>query len=426
MTEGAARAIETRLAAGPLGDARAAALAAVAAAAAAAGRSAWLVGGAVRDALLGLDPGGDLDVVVDGGAADVVRRLESAGSRAVVHGRFGTATWRTDAVSVDLVSARAEAYERPGALPAVRAGSLRDDLARRDFALNAIAASLRPGGIGELVDTENGRADLDRGLVRVLHARSFLDDPTRVLRAARFTARLGFVLEPDTADLARAAIEAGALDTVSPARLRRELLAVLREARPGAALDALVALGVLRTVPGGRAPRALDALPPAWARLARSAPGLGLAGLPDDAAREAIWRAAAGTVDEPPAAWPPEGARLAAVQAGLGWRRAAALRAAPASRLARAHAGRPAAAIAGAWLLAPWPEARAALRRLAEDGTAPCPIDGRALLHLGVPQGPALGRLLDRVQDAWRDGRVRDADAALMHAAELAGEERVP
>jgi len=435
--------VAARLAGGPLGAERRAALCAIAETAAAANAQAWLVGGAVRDAWLGLDPGEDLDVVVEGDAGAIARALAAVGGdRIVVHRRFGTATWQSGRLAIDVVTARAEAYERPGGLPSVRAGTLADDLARRDFALNAMAIALRvgPPGASALVDPFGGASDLQNGLIRILHDRSFVDDPTRILRAARFAARLGFALEPATHALARAAVAAGALATVSRARIDRELAAVFREARPGRALAALVHLGVLEPTAGlgaGRGPRAVeprrpshglvderderiaDALPAAWSRLVRGAPRLALAARPSAPTRRAIW-AAGRALEATRTPWRPVAVREAAIVDGAGWRRAAALRGAAPSRLARALAGRPGAAVAAAWLLAGHPEARRALRRHAELPARPCPIDGTDVMALGIPPGPRIGRVLDAVDDAWRDGAVADRTAALRLAATLA------
>jgi tRNA nucleotidyltransferase (CCA-adding enzyme) len=192
----------------------------------------WLVGGAVRDALLGIEPH-ELDVVVEGDAVALARRL---GGEVTVHDRFGTATID----GIDLVTARAESYERPGALPTVRPGTIDEDLARRDFTVNAMAVRLRDG-LGAAVP--RALEDLDARVLRVLHPASFLDDPTRLLRLARYAGRLGFAVEPETDALARAAIAGGALETVTGSRLGAELRLLLAEPQP-AALEALAERGL--------------------------------------------------------------------------------------------------------------------------------------------------------------------------------------
>ena len=201
----------------------------------------YAVGGAVRDVLLGRRPH-EIDFVVEGDAVAVARRAaERLGGRVTVHERFGTATVEADEVTFDLAGARRERYPRPGALPEVELGaSLAEDLARRDFTVNAIALHLADGA---LTAHEGARADLDARRLRVLHERSFLDDPTRLLRLARYAARLGFDVEPRTDDLAAAAIAGGALDTVTGSRLGAELRLLAREPQP-AALAALERRGL--------------------------------------------------------------------------------------------------------------------------------------------------------------------------------------
>ena len=173
----------------------------------------YLVGGAVRDLLLGRQRT-DLDVAVEGDAAALARRL---GGRILAHKRFATATVVIDRLELDLATTRSESYSRPGALPEVRPAKLSEDLARRDFTVNAMAVPLT--GDRELIDPHGGARDLERGLLRVLHERSFVDDPTRALRAARYAARYGFALDSDTERLLREAD----LATVSCDRVEAEL-----------------------------------------------------------------------------------------------------------------------------------------------------------------------------------------------------------
>jgi len=196
-----------------------------------------VVGGAVRDALLERVPR-ELDFVVEGEAAPVARRAaERLGGEVVFHDRFGTATVRSPRALFDVVSARSETYERPGALPHVRLGAgLEEDLARRDFSVNAIALRLADGAVRVW---PGAREDLAAGRLRVLHERSFLDDPTRLLRLARYAARLGFAADEATDALAAAAVAGGAIETVTGSRLGAELRLLLREPQPAA----LAALG---------------------------------------------------------------------------------------------------------------------------------------------------------------------------------------
>lgn len=238
-----------------------------------------LVGGAVRDLLL--DPRAtprELDVVVAEDAAgfahDLARELhalagESPAERfeTTLHERFRTALVAWPEGQIDVATRRSERYPAPGALPEVRAGTREDDLRRRDFTVNTLAVALGGPSRGRLDGAPGAIEDLRRGILRVLHERSFLDDPTRLLRLARYCARLGFVAEQRTARLAAQAIVDGALDTVSSARIGAELRLTLAEPDPVAALLAQQSLGVLAalhealTLDPQVARRALSALP---------------------------------------------------------------------------------------------------------------------------------------------------------------------
>lgn len=195
-----------------------------------------LVGGAVRDLLLGAPPK-DLDLVVEHDApavaVELARRLGVAAP--VVHGRFGTAT--VDGVNV--ATARAESYARPGALPDVRPGTLDEDMARRDFSVNAIAVGVSPDRLGVVHAVPGALEDLEARRLRVLHDASFVDDPTRLVRLARYAARLGFGVEERTAALAAEAFATGAPATAGRARMGNELLLALDEPDPVAALVTL-------------------------------------------------------------------------------------------------------------------------------------------------------------------------------------------
>jgi len=208
----------------------------------------YLVGGAVRDLLRG-EPAVDLDVAMEGDAVLAAQELAARlGGRAVRHERFGTATVIVGDLTLDLAQTRRERYELPGALPAVTPAPLEADLARRDFAINAMAVALSGDALGRLHDPLGGVEDLDRGIVRVLHEQSFVDDPTRLLRAVRYETRLDFALEADTERLAREAAQAGALATVSGARVRDELLALLAEEAAPRAVARLRSLGLDRAL----------------------------------------------------------------------------------------------------------------------------------------------------------------------------------
>jgi len=185
--------------------------------------------------------------VVEGdGVAFAEEVADRAAVRLKVHRRFGTAVILfARGFHVDIASARAEYYTSPGALPTVERSSLRQDLFRRDFSINAMAACLDPECFGAIEDPFGGLADLDGGIVRVLHPLSFVDDPTRVLRAARFEARYGFVMDGPTEGLARRAVDLRVLDEVSGTRLREELLGLLAEEHPETGLRRLLHLGAL-------------------------------------------------------------------------------------------------------------------------------------------------------------------------------------
>ena len=211
------------------------------------GFSLFLVGGFVRDLFLGL-PNFDLDLVVEGDAIALAKRLtEKHGGRTMSHTRFGTAKWLVtpaeNKLALDFVTARTEFYDHPAALPQVEASSLRHDLYRRDFTINTMAICLNGSRYGELVDFYGGKADLDRRLIRVLHNLSFVDDATRILRAARLAERLAFSIDERTAALIADAWDS--LDRLSSDRLRHELYLVFREAQPECIIKRLDDLGVL-------------------------------------------------------------------------------------------------------------------------------------------------------------------------------------
>jgi tRNA nucleotidyltransferase (CCA-adding enzyme) len=214
----------------------------------------YAVGGFVRDLLLSL-PNFDVDLVVEGDAISLARELaEHVGGRVRSHRRFGTAKWilpdqlRAGASgglpeALDFVTARTEFYEHPTALPRVERSSIKQDLHRRDFTINTLAVRLTPNQWGELLDFYGGRKDLDDGIIRVLHSLSFVEDPTRILRAARFEQRFGFRIDPRTEELIGDALDL--LDRVSAERVRHELELIAAEDAPEHALCRLAELGVL-------------------------------------------------------------------------------------------------------------------------------------------------------------------------------------
>jgi tRNA nucleotidyltransferase (CCA-adding enzyme) len=203
----------------------------------------YVVGGTIRDILLG-EESFDVDLAVEGDAIAFARALSaSLGGRVTPHEKFGTAVVQYGEGSrIDVVTTRTEFYDSPGALPTVERAGLREDLLRRDFTINAMAASLAASDFGRLVDPHGGRADLEARVLRVLHNLSFIDDPTRIFRAIRYEARYGLRLDEHSARLARGCIEMGLVGDLSSARLRDELVALLDD--PGA-VDGVLRLGAL-------------------------------------------------------------------------------------------------------------------------------------------------------------------------------------
>ena len=213
------------------------------------GMEVFLVGGLVRDLLLGRSREQDIDLVVEGSARELAEALAKRFGEAHVlpHERFQTASLVfASGQRIDLATARTEVYTRPAALPVVKGSTLKQDLARRDFSINAMAVRLTGPRFAELVDYFGARKDLADGRIRVLHNHSFIDDPTRILRAIRFEGRLGFKLEALTEHLLRQAVGDGALEMVSAERLRDELLLILSEKDPLPAVERLQKLGILK------------------------------------------------------------------------------------------------------------------------------------------------------------------------------------
>ena len=210
------------------------------------GHRVYLVGGIVRDLLLGY-PNFDLDLVIEGDAMELAQQIaEISQAKLVTHPRFGTAKLNYGNFTIDMATARGETYAKPGALPTVTPGTLHDDLFRRDFSVNAMAISLAFNDYGDLIDPYQGRSALEHRLIRVLHPKSFSDDATRILRAIRYEQRLGFNLEPQTARLLKRDIPM--LDAISGDRIRHELELILREKYPEYVFKQLDELGVLQRI----------------------------------------------------------------------------------------------------------------------------------------------------------------------------------
>jgi len=210
---------------------------------------AYLVGGAVRDVLLGRAVE-DVDVVVEGNGVELAERLvERFGGHAHPHRAFLTAAVHLSSdVRLDVATARTEFYRSPAALPEVQTSAIRQDLYRRDFTINAMAIDLTPARFGDLLDFFGGQRDLERRQMRVLHSLSFLDDPTRAIRAVRFATRLGFEIADETRQLIRVAVQEGVFSRLSGERLGDELAELVGEGHPVEALAELESLGVFGAV----------------------------------------------------------------------------------------------------------------------------------------------------------------------------------
>jgi len=195
--------------------------------------SSYLVGGFVRDLLLGL-PNLDLDIVVEGDGIKFAEGLNVFLKAGLIrHRQFGTATLVLKSGSkVDITTARKEFYPEPASLPVVSPGTLREDLFRRDFTINALAIRINSSKKAELIDFFQGKIDLKKKKVRIMHDLSFIDDPTRILRAIRFEQRYGFAIEPATLMRLKKAVKAKMLSKVGQQRLRNELILILKEDRP--------------------------------------------------------------------------------------------------------------------------------------------------------------------------------------------------
>jgi tRNA nucleotidyltransferase (CCA-adding enzyme) len=377
----------------------------------------YLVGGAVRDLLRGADAV-DLDLAVEGEARSVARALaDRLGAVVREHERFGTATVRAADLTFDLATTRRETYDEPGALPRVEKASLDEDLRRRDFTINTMAVGLTGDDLGHLYDPCSGLADLEEGIVRVLHDGSFIDDPTRLLRAVRYEVRLGFQMDRRTEDLARSAAAGGALRTVSGARVRDELMDLLREAEAPAGIRRLHDLGLDRALHP-----ALDADP----ELAASA-SLGAAAIGADRGLAAL-AALCSTAPERLDGWLSE-LHLTAEERDAVARAARVAEPIAVQLRAREHlpselrallGGEPAVALALA--LAMHAPTDPILRWVTDLRSVRLKITGDDLLAAGVPEGPAVGRALEETLDRKLDGLVSGREEELQTALAVARE----
>lgn len=387
----------------------------------------YAVGGLPRDLWLGRAPA-DLDLVVEGEAIELARALASQfGGRVTGHVKFGTAKWdlrtanlpgRADDTGrasakkrmdfLDLVAARSESYGHPGALPTVRSGTIRDDIRRRDFTINTLALRLDGAHFGEVIDEFGAFKDLQAGVVRVLHPLSFRDDPTRMYRAVRYENRFSFEISSETLALVPPA--ARYIAALSGQRIRHELDLILDEPGAGAMLGRLGRLALLgpihRALPHDQA--AIERV-----KLVESGEASRFSGCDQDRLAWMLWLI---TLPE---------AQIRSIVDRLRMTREDAVEIAAAARLYRNKAsiarGRPSRITA---TLDEYPESAIVAASLVVDGkTSQClheylrkwknmrPMaNGGDLRRLGVPPGPAYGRILAQLRAAWLDGRIVSGD----------------
>jgi len=336
----------------------------------------YLVGGAVRDLLLGR-PRADVDLVVLGDAGELAGRLGGASAE---HDRFGTVKVEVEGHEVDIATARTETYPHPGALPEVTpAASVEADLDRRDFTINAMAVPL--AGEVRLIDPHGGREDLERGLLRVLHEGSFVDDPTRAIRAARYASRFGFALEPEADRLLRQAD----LSIVSATRRRAELERLAAEPSGRVGLGLLAGWGIIDLRKDGvKLMEAVDDLLKAsrWDEL-----------VPREQALIAAALGPEGSEDVLASMWPPK----------------------PAEAVELAERRDPVELILARAMGASWLDRYLTVWRNVE-----LEIDGGDLIAAGVPQGPAIGRGLRAARRRKLEGEISGRDQELAAALEAA------
>jgi tRNA nucleotidyltransferase (CCA-adding enzyme) len=321
---------------------------------------AYLVGGTVRDLLLDR-PRVDIDIAVEGDVGPIAARL---GGEVTAHERFGTAVVRVDDLELDLARTRSEVYARPGALPEISPAGIDEDLARRDFTINAMAVPLVAP---RLIDPHGGSSDLGRGLLRVLHSASFGDDPTRALRAARYAARFGFSLERGTEALLRSAD----LSAVSGDRAQAELTRVAAEPSAARGFGLLAEWGLIEL-----SEQELELIAsvelvlqlPAWHNVARR----------EDAVLSVVRNRSGRAAD------------LAAIDPHLPSAAVQAARAATPVELVLSRA------MGGEWLD----------RYVEEWRHVKLSITGDELVAAGIPQGPAVGRGLAAALAAKLDGEI--------------------
>jgi tRNA nucleotidyltransferase (CCA-adding enzyme) len=399
--------------------------------AAALGGEVWLVGGTVRDLLLGRSPT-DIDLVTTCGGIALAEELAQAwGGRVVAFGEFDTAkVILSEGAFCDVAGCRSEDYPQPAVLPRVRpAGDLLTDLSRRDFTINALAIALHPCRWGQLVDPFGGRSDLEDGLIRCLYDRSFIDDPTRLFRALRFAHRFDYRIHQGTGQLMVQAIEGGYVGRLSDARLGAEVEKLLGEADPPRVLQRLAHWGLLQ------------AIHHTW-----SAPGPELAAYAQ-ICRD-LGRGCGGQVLQPEGFLylagslhhlPEEEVRIIARRLALSARRqeklvliaanwericAGLAQPLPPSGIYNYLVGLPVEILVIVASKTESPLVRKGIKAFWQElACVEITLTGNDLLQMGYQRGPSIGRALERILQDKLDGLVQDRAAELALARELLIEE---
>ena len=382
------------------------------------GMSLFMVGGSVRDLILG-QPTLDIDLVVEGDAISVAQHAANdLATDCRVHSRFGTATIRGEDYIIDLAMSRSESYSRPGSLPKVSPSSIEVDLLRRDFTVNAMGLAMSGPDEGTIIDPSKGLEDLHRRQLRVIQDGSFIDDASRILRAVRYRARLNFAIEPHTLLLLQRGLSY--LDTVSGSRIRRELTRLLRENRSETALELAQDLGVLEAIhPAFRLSSRLSA---AFADSRRvymdKTPTTVCMGLLAHA-----WSAADAVAIADRLSLPKKERSI--VEAMPEIQSLAPLLTSSRTRPSQIT-GRlspfPPAALSAFVLLTNDTTIRERVRRyLGKWRHVQAELNGAALLELGIAKGPQIGHLISQLRSARLDGKVSSREDEIRLARTIAG-----
>ena len=409
----------------------------------------FVVGGFVRDLLL-KTPSFDLDFVVEGDAIQLATRLsEQYGGKITSHKKFGTAKWQLNfnnpalqkrlhnngsslnktnslPASIDLISARTEFYEKPSALPTVKQSSIKLDLHRRDFTINTMAIRLDGNHFGDLYDYWGGLNDLSHQNIRVLHSLSFVDDPTRMLRAVRFEQRFGFSIEPRTLQLMKEACNL--LDEVSGERIRHEIDQMLLEKHPGKMIARLDQLSLLQqinpalewhtTLAGQFKQLFSQSLPEDWKFYDRAAPAkqksqvayiLLLSKLSANQLERVCTRLRL-----------KNHLRQMVHKANDLQPSLPELTAMPASQAAALLEDCSPLVVYCLYLQAADEKTRAVLTAFATQWRWIKPtIDGKQLMEMGVEKGPRIGDILDELKAAWIDNKINSAAEEIRYLKDL-------